>query len=773
MLPIHAVRSEIIETLEQHQVVILLGETGSGKTTKMPQFLYQAGYTQHGMIGITEPRRIAATSVARYVAQEFRTQIGDLVGYHVRFDAQSADGTAIKFMTDGILLQEIQHDPNLSKYSVLMIDEAHERSQATDFLLGLLKDLLKRRPDLRVIVASATIDAERFSEYFNQAPIIRVSGRTHSVDIKYLESDVEPYDDSGFFTMEPIIDVIAERIISIHRTEGPGDILVFMPGNEDIKAVIERVEIHEFSNLVTLPVYGGISAEEQDRIFMSYPDKRKVIVATNIAETSITIDGIVYVVDCGYIKQIHFHPANSLQSLDIVQHSQSGCNQRAGRAGRTGPGICHRMYTEANFNSRRPFTEPEILRASLANVVLTMESIGIANIEGFEFLDAPCPEAFHEAYETLITLGAIASDKTGITELGRQMAQLPLEPRMSRMLLEAKKHNCITEVATVAAFLSVHYVFNRPKGKEGEADQAHKRFQDDQSDALRYLSVWRSYVASGYSTSWCIENFLSIRSLLQIKHIREQLLNLLERSGIHLSTTTDRTLILRSVTAGLIYSLFQHASKHIYKGAFREIREVDFFIHPSSGLFPKRKEDMPLIVAAEVLRTTSSFLRCCTKVEIAWLQELVPHLFSEEIILDGFIEDGSLMTGRKITFFNGKGNKTPVQSGKTIINLHDAQKAQDEQIRQAREKGWRQLTFARSIKVTHGSYLETADRKQRTWARSEAKVGVPYFCEIQTFGIEYATPQFQVFEILPKEEEGILLANKGGSSKRELRVAKT
>jgi RNA helicase HrpA len=525
-LPILAKKKEILDAIRANQVTIVVGETGSGKTTQIPIFLYEDGYaTNDRRVGVTQPRRIAATSVAAFVAKQIGTELGDAVGYQIRFDDQTADTTQVKFMTDGILLQEIQTDTELSQYSVIMVDEAHERSENIDFLLGLLKDLLKRRSDLKVVVTSATIDEQKFSRYFGNAPIVNVSGRMYPVDIIWSDTD---------YSERQMVNEVVSQVAHIHQTQPSGDILVFMTGRDDIMAVIAGLEKRELEDLLPLPVYGELSTEDQQKIFSRYLGKRKVVVATNIAETSITVDGVVYVVDSGFIKQSNFHSDTGIKSLDVVEHSQAGCNQRAGRAGRVQSGVCYRMYTNLNFKSRPAFTTPEILRVSLADVVLKMENIGIENIEEFDFIDPPDREAFHEAYETLIALGAIHRGVKGLTDIGRAMARLPLDPRIARMVLEAEKHGCVKNVATVAAFLSVRNVFVRPKDSEWEADAAHEQFKDEKSDAITFLNIWKRYEASNFDGSWCYRNFLNAKTMGEVRRIREQLFSILQHHGMQL-----------------------------------------------------------------------------------------------------------------------------------------------------------------------------------------------------------------------------------------------
>ena len=734
MLPIDSSCDKIIDALKKHQVVIVVGETGSGKTTRLPVFLHEAGFSEKGMIGITEPRRIAATSVARFVADEMNTRLGDLVGYQVRFDNQS-HRTDIKFMTDGILLREVQDDPELSKYSVIVVDEAHERSCNIDFTLGLLKDLLKRRQDLKVVVASATIDHQKFSEYFGSAPIVEVSGRVFPVEISYETEPIRFYDDRHRFTMDFMVQAVVNRVAEIHKSSPPGDVLVFMSGKDDINSVITALENMKISDLVALPVYGGLSQEDQDRIFNSFPGQRKVIVATNIAETSITIDGIVYVVDSGVVKQMHFHPESGIQSLDFVSHSKAGCNQRKGRAGRTRPGKCFRMYTERDFAHRDDFTKPEIQCVSLAGVVLAMEDIGIDNIEGFDFIDSPERSAFHEAYETLIALGAIAQGKKGITDLGRQMASLPLEPRIARMVLEADKYGCVKEIATIAAFLSAPHIFNRPKGKEIDAESAHMAFQTEDSDLLRFLFVWRQYEQSGFSDSWCRRNFLNSKSLTEVSKIRKQLFDVLENNGIELSQTDDDELVLKSATAGLVYNLLEQSAMYSFAGLLRRSAN-NVFVHPGSVLFGQLPK---FLVATEIVQTTKQFARNCTKVQLDWLLELLPNLFRSETSLVSVSEDGEYVVAQKKIFMKRHGMFNEIGSEEVEIGLDEARVIQEEQVRTAKAEGWILLTFHERDRSFSNPSL---DWRYQTHCFSGVEPGVPYYCKVEE---GYNTPGYLRF----------------------------
>ena len=615
-LPIHEHKKEIVDAIRENQVVVVVGETGSGKTTQLPLFLYEACYSRKGVIGITEPRRIAASSVAHFVAQQLNSPMGQIVGYQVRFDDQTVRDTKIKFMTDGILLREMQEDSDLLRYSVIMVDEAHERSVNIDFTLGLLKQLLARRADLKVVVSSATIDAEKFAAYFGGAPVINVSGRTFPVTVHYEMNNVP------LFRMA---DEVAEKIRDIHLHKPAGDVLVFMTGADDISRVVGLVENMELSNLVVLPAHGGVPPQDMEKIFQTFPGQRKVVVATNIAETSITIDGVVYVVDSGFIKQTYFDTATGIGGLDEVRHSQAGCNQRTGRCGRTQAGVCYRMYTQDDFNSRHSYTEPEIRRSGLSGVVLSMKAIGILDIEGFDFIDPPDPEALRGAHLTLVALGAIDADTEKLTPLGEEMASLPLEPRNARMLLEARRHGCVKEIATIVAFLSTKTAFARPRGKEHQADSAHQYFKIPSSDALTFLKVWDAYEESEYNQQWCYDNFLNSRNLWEIKKVRYQLLNVLSYKGIEISSSEDHDAVLFCYAAGLVQHLFKHTGfrGHHYISVMDAMKGT--FIHPGSSTFHHLPQWM---VANKLMTTSKCFAHGVSVVRTEWLPLLLPSYFA-------------------------------------------------------------------------------------------------------------------------------------------------
>ena len=714
-LPIWDARERILSVLRDHQVVIVVGETGSGKTTGLPVILHEAGYAYQGKIGITEPRVIAATSVAEFVARQMNTKLGGLVGYQVRFDDTTANSTAIKFMTDGILLRELQLDPDLKKYSLIMVDEAHERSQNIDFVLGLLKDALKRRKDLRVVVASATIDHEKFSRYFGDAPIVNVSGRMFPVSMVWSEGRIADRDMSN---------EVVRTIERIHLREPDGDVLVFMTGEAEIKSVIKDLEDRKLSGLVALPAYGTLAPTDQRKIFDSYPGLRKVVVATNIAETSITIDGVVYVIDSGLVKQTHFHAHSGIESLDTIEHSQAGCNQRAGRAGRTQPGVCYRMFTKEDFSERPKFTEPEIRRVSLAGVVLTMEKIGIENVEEFDFVDPPEKAAFHEAYEALIALGAIRKGKKGLTKLGESMAHLPLEPRIARMVLEADKYGCVDAVTTVAAFLSARNVYLRPREKEREADAAHQRFRDGRSDLMSYLKIWKAFQTEKRSSQWCHENFLNGKALREVEDIREQLLRTLKRNDVAISTNGSDEQIMKAIAAGLVYNLFSRENRHEYTGVLRSCYGV--FVHPSSGLFygaPK------WLVATRIAETSKRFAHGCSAVDPSWLPDLVPHLveFAAEIEFVAVLPNREGATIRRKILFQG----LEVGIRDENVSLAKAHALWKNQEARAEAEGWIPLTFKKE--PGHYGYSQDVARSRGTKYVAESlsviEEGSVYYCK--------------------------------------------
>lgn len=524
-LPIYKLKNELIQAVHDNQVLVVIGETGSGKTTQVTQYLAEAGYTTKGKIGCTQPRRVAAMSVAKRVAEEFGCRLGEEVGYSIRFEDCTSLETVIKYMTDGMLLREILVDENLSQYSVIMLDEAHERTIHTDVLFGLLKQLLKRRPDLRLIVTSATLDAEKFSGYFFNCNIFTIPGRTFPVEILYTKQPESYYLDAALIT-----------VLQIHLTEPEGDILLFLTGQEEIdyacQCLFERMKGlgKNVPELIILPVYSALPSEMQSRIFEpAPPGKRKVVVATNIAEASLTIDGIFYVIDPGFAKQNVYNPKLGLDSLVITPISQASAKQRAGRAGRTGPGKCYRLYTESAFHNEMPPTSiPEIQRINLGTTTLTMKAMGINDLLSFDFMDPPSPQALVSAMQQLYSLGAL--DEEGLlTKLGRKMAEFPLDPPLSKMLLASVDLGCSDEILTIIAMIQTGNIFYRPREKQAQSDQKRAKFFQPEGDHLTLLAVYEAWKAKNFSGPWCFENFVQSRSLRRAQDVRKQLLSIMDK----------------------------------------------------------------------------------------------------------------------------------------------------------------------------------------------------------------------------------------------------
>jgi len=612
-LPIFEYREKIKEVVKTHPRCIIVGETGSGKTTQIPLMIREILQPKE-KIAITQPRRVAVRSVTRYVAERVGSPIGGEVGYQIRFEDRTTEGTRINFMTDGILLRKLQEDPLLRDYAVVMVDEAHERSLNIDFVLGLLKKAQKERkernwPSLKVIVASATIEKEKFAQYFENAPIIEIPGRLYPVEVHYEEEFVSDY-------CEKVAEKVEKILKDPKRKEG--DILIFMPGQEEIERTIKEIEARNLENTVCLPLFGLMAPEDQDKIFEEVP-YRKIIVATNIAETSVTVPGIRYVIDSGLIKQKEYDPSSGIEALVVVPHARSGCIQRTGRAGRLGPGECWRLYLKEEFEKRPEFQKPEIQRSNLAHVILQMKKIGIEDVENFEFIDPPSKEAIRTAIEELKILGAL-DENENLTKEGELLAELPLEPKIGKAVLEARKYHCVNEVCKIVSFFGLRSVFVRPKGKEIEADLAHQKFKVPGSDFLTLLKVWENYQQTGYSNKWAQENFLHWRTLKEAREIQFQLLRILGHNGIEIEKTKNPELIGKSIAAGLIGNLMSYYSHYRYL----RIRdgEVGFYIHPSSALFGQTPK---FLVAGEVVRTKKTYLRMCQEVKPEWLKEIAPH----------------------------------------------------------------------------------------------------------------------------------------------------
>ncbi|KAH8202551.1 hypothetical protein TruAng_003262 [Truncatella angustata] len=617
-LPVYAFRSQLIKAVKENQFLVVVGETGSGKTTQLTQYLAEAGFTNDGMLGCTQPRRVAAISVAKRVSEEVGCELGQEVGYTVRFDDQTSSATKIKYMTDGMLQREILMDPNLERYSVIMLDEAHERTIATDILFALLKKTCKHRPDLKVIVTSATLDADKFSSYFNECPIFTIPGRTFPVEILYSREPESDY-----------LDASLQTVLQIHLMEPPGDILLFLTGQEEIdtscEILYERMKAlgPNVPNLNILPVYSALPSEQQSRIFEpAPPGERKVVIATNIAETSITIDHIYYVIDPGFVKQNAYDPKLGMDALVVTPISQAQANQRAGRAGRTGPGKCFRLYTEAAYQSEMlPTTVPEIQRQNLSNTILMLKAMGINDLLNFDFMDPPPTNTMLTALEELYALSAL-DDEGLLTRLGRKMADFPMDPALSKVLIAAVDLDCSEEVLSIIAMLNVTTVFHRPKEKQQQADQKKAKFHDPAGDHLTLLNVYNAWKNSGFSNPWCFENFIQARAMRHALEVRKQIVQIMGRHRHQLSSCgRDTTKVRRALCAGFFRN---SARKDPQEGYKTLIEGTPVYLHPSSALFGKQAE---WVIYHTLVMTSKEYMTQTTTIEPKWLVEAAPTFF--------------------------------------------------------------------------------------------------------------------------------------------------
>ena len=671
-LPIAAKRDEIKAALEKHQVLVIAGETGSGKTTQLPKICLEIGRGQHGLIGHTQPRRLAARSVATRVAEEIGTPLGELVGYQVRFEDQSKDSTLIKLMTDGILLAETQHDRYLEKYDTIIVDEAHERSLNIDFLLGYLKTLLPRRPDLKVIITSATIDLERFSKHFDGAPIVEVSGRTYPVDTWYrpLAAEVDEEGESLLddLTVDQAILATLDEIAAHEHASGkrPGDVLIFLPGEREIRDAAEVLRKANLRFTEVLPLYARLTPAEQQKIFAPMSG-RKIVLATNVAETSLTVPGIRYVIDSGTARISRYSYRAKVQRLPIEAVSQASANQRKGRCGRVEPGICVRLYSEEDFLGRPAFTDPEILRTNLAAVILQMLHLRLGTIEDFPFIEPPDGKAISDGFNLLQELSAVNREGQ-LTPLGRQLARLPIDPRLGRMVLEAAKLGSLDEILIVASALSVQDPRERPMDRQQAADQAHAQWKDVNSDFAALINLWRGFeekrqeLGSSPLRNWCKKNFLNYMRLREWRDSHRQLVliarelqlsaskteggrerqpaqgaqqakpttdtkvNVIVREQAEASEAAQRAkgyaAVHKAILSGLLSQIGQKTEDGDYLGA----RQRRFWIHPSSVIGRKKPT---WVMAAELVETTKLFARQVAKIEPDWIEPLAGHLIKK------------------------------------------------------------------------------------------------------------------------------------------------
>ncbi|KAI9008391.1 P-loop containing nucleoside triphosphate hydrolase protein [Gaertneriomyces semiglobifer] len=619
-LPVFSVREELLRVVRENQIIIIVGETGSGKTTQLTQYLHEDGYTRYGRIGCTQPRRVAAMSVAKRVSEEMECKLGSKVGYAIRFEDCTSEETVIKYMTDGVLLRECLNTPDLDQYSCIVMDEAHERALYTDVLMGLIKRILTRRRDMKLIVTSATMNAEKFANFFGNAALFDIPGRTFPVDIMFSKNPVEDY-----------VDGAVKQVLAIHLSHPPGDILVFMTGQEDIEITCQVVgerlaQLDDAAPLAILPIYSQLPADLQAKIFERATNSaRKVIVATNIAETSLTVDGIMYVVDTGYSKLKVYNPKIGMDALQITPISQANANQRSGRAGRTGAGTCYRLYTESAYrNEMFPNNIPEIQRTNLANVVLLLKSLGVKNTLEFDFMDPPPQDNILNSMYQLWILGAL--DNTGeLTSLGRKMVEFPLDPSLSKMLLTAEGLHCTEEVLTIVSMLSVPTVFYRPKERAEESDAARERFFVGESDHLTLLHVYTQWKVHGYRDGWCTEHFVHPKAMRKAREVRTQLLDIMKSQKMTLSSCGSNWDIVRKC----ICSAYFHQSARLKGiGEYVNMRNgMPCHLHPTSALYG-RGFTPDYIVYHELVMTSKEFMQCVTAVDAHWLAELGPMFFS-------------------------------------------------------------------------------------------------------------------------------------------------
>ncbi|MDU6707189.1 ATP-dependent RNA helicase HrpA [uncultured Haemophilus sp.] len=648
-LPVSQRKAEIQKLLSEHQVIVVAGETGSGKTTQLPKMCLELGFGNLGMIGHTQPRRIAARSVAARIAEELETELGGLVGYKVRFNDQISDDTQIKLMTDGILLAEIQNDRFLNQYSCLIIDEAHERSLNNDFILGYLKQLLPRRRDLKLIITSATIDVERFSKHFNNAPIIEVSGRTYPVEVRYRPVVEEDDQDQ----LQSILNAVDEL-----QAEGRGDILIFMNGEREIRDTAEALQKQNLKHTEILPLFARLSAQEQNKIF--HPSGlNRIVLATNVAETSLTVPGIKYVIDPGTARISRYSYRTKVQRLPIEPISQASANQRKGRCGRVSEGICIRLYSEEDFNSRPEFTDPEILRTNLASVILQMTALGLDDIEAFPFVDAPDKRHIQDGIKLLEELGAFeivrtkSGEKRQLTAAGRQLSQFPVDPRLAKMLLSAVSQDALHEVMIIVAALSIQDPRERPQEKQQASDEKHRRFADKKSDFLAFLNLWRylqeqqKELSKNQFRRQCQKDFLNYLRIREWQDIYHQIRLTVREMGLPInSEKAEYQQIHTALLSGLLSHIgLKEAEKQQYLGA----RNAHFAIFPNSVLFKKQPK---WVMAAELVETSKLWGRMVAEIEPEWIEPLAEYLIKKSYSEPRWSKSrGAVIADEKVTLY--------------------------------------------------------------------------------------------------------------------------
>ncbi|XP_027354462.1 probable pre-mRNA-splicing factor ATP-dependent RNA helicase DEAH9 isoform X2 [Abrus precatorius] len=634
-LPVYKYRTAILYLVETHATTIIVGETGSGKTTQIPQYLKEAGWATGGrLIACTQPRRLAVQAVAARVAEEMGVNLGDEVGYTIRFeDITKPDVTVLKFLTDGVLLREMMDDPLLTKYSVIMVDEAHERSISTDILLGLLKKIQRRRPELRLIISSATIEAKSMSDFFQtrkkrrepqnedhglqvEPAILSVEGRGFNVQINYAEEPVQDY-----------VQAAVSTVLLINEREPTGDVLVFLTGQDDIDAAVQLLtdEIQtngkHSSGLIVLPLYSGLPRAEQELVFSPTPrGKRKIVISTNIAETSLTLEGIVYVVDSGFSKQRFYNPISDIENLVVAPISRASARQRAGRAGRVRPGKCYRLYTEEYFlNHMSNEGIPEIQRSNLVSCVIQLKALGIDNILGFDWPASPSPEAMIRALEVLYSLGVLDDDAKLTAPTGFQ------DPMVSKMIIASSELGCSEEIITIAAVLSVQSIWISGRGIQKESDEAKLRFAAAEGDHVTFLNVYKGFLQSGKSSQWCHKNYVNYHAMRKVLEVREQLKRTAQRIGLVLkSCESDMQVVRKAVTTGFFANAC-HLEAYSHNGMYKTLRgSQEVYIHPSSVLF---RVNPKWVIYSSLVSTDRQYMRNVITVDPSWLLEAAPHFY--------------------------------------------------------------------------------------------------------------------------------------------------
>ncbi|KAJ3284564.1 putative ATP-dependent RNA helicase dhx33 [Borealophlyctis nickersoniae] len=620
-LPITAAKKSIVDAIRTNQSVVIVGETGSGKTTQIPQFLQEAGLTKKGMIAVTQPRRVAAISIAKRVAEESATKLGDKVGYSIRFEDVTSPQTLIKYMTDGMLLRELLSDSNLSRYSVIVLDEAHERTLRTDILFGMVKAIQRKRKDLKVVVMSATLNAEAFSAFFDNAKVLFVAGRQFPVRMFHTVSKQEDY-----------VDAALVATFQLHVEQPQGDILVFLTGQEEIEALTtllndaSRDLPPNCPGMLVCPIFASLPTAQQTRVFEpAPPGTRKIILSTNIAETSITISGVRYVVDTGMVKMRGYNPKIGIESLTVQPISKASARQRTGRAGREAPGCCYRLFTEEAFNKLPDDSEPEIMRCNLASVLLLLKASGVDDVLGFDYMDKPSRTSIIRALENLYALGALKEDGK-LSNLGRQMAEFPLDPPFAKVIIQSKKYKCTQEVISIVSLLSVDPIFFSPHEKREEAAAAKKKFINYDGDHITLLNVMKGYQSVHGDREWCNENFVSGRSMKQVMDIRTQLQQFCSRY-LQIDPTTSCGTDFEPVLKCFLSGFFQNVALIQHDGTYRTLVSNQIVhIHPTSTLFNRKAH---AIMYGELVHTTRHYVRNCSIIQPGWVTEAAPGYYGK------------------------------------------------------------------------------------------------------------------------------------------------